>query len=583
MAHGYGLGGSGSNLWTREVVRALCREGHEVHLLCQESHPERLDFVTEAWRWDPAAGRELLFRRDPDEVPAAAGRCVLHRPELEVLPTYVRPQEPSEYVISILDLDDTRLDAYVRRNEEVVLAVAEEHQVDAFHVNHVLLLSEAFRRARARGGPRYAVLPHGSALEYVVRKHAGMRETAEAALRAAHRILLLNEDVGRRLREVFPELDLSEERTRTVRAGVDTDRFRLVDRGDRPEAAGEVAASLSGVPRGRGPAATRGLLDDVTAAADGPARSTEKSEDGPEERGGGLVRALRDAFRRAADHPRSRPDEDVEERLASVAWGRDPVVLYVGRFVGGKGLPSVVTAFPRILERHPGAHLVMVGAGPLREPLEALVHALGTGRRELARTILREGDAVDPDGYPAFEASRRRLEELEGRGELDAWLESAGRLDAERVLFTGYLEHEVLCRLFPLADVAVFPSVVAEASPLVVAEAAASGCVPVGTDFAGMARTLEAIGSGLEPEDRALMRVRPEAEHVVADIEARVGDLLDRLAAGEEGEDGIRRRLRRAAVERFDWRSIGADLVRALQGLADAPAPPAGAAASGPG
>ncbi len=577
MAHGYGLGGSGSNLWTREVVRALCREGHEVHLLCQESRPERLDFVSEAWGWDPTEGRRVLFRRSEDDESPFPGRCVVHRPDLEVLPTYVRPQEPSEYVHSILDLDDTRLDGYVRRNEEVILSVAEEHGIEAFHVNHVLLLSEAFRRARARGGPRYAVLPHGSALEYVVRKDPRMRETAASALRAAHRILLLNGDVGRRLREVFPDLDFSDQRTRTVRAGVDTDRFRVVPRGERDEASGDVTAALSGVPRGRDPEATRRLLADVDGVADGtdaPAGDADGDDDG-------LFEALRDAFRRAADHPRGRPDEDAEERLARVPWGEAPVVLYVGRFVGGKGVPSVVTAFPRILERHPGARLLMVGAGPLREPLEALVHALGSGRHDLARAILRDGDAVDPDGYPAFEASRSRLAELEEAGELADWFEAARGLDADRVVFTGYLEHDVLSRIFPLTDVAVFPSVVAEASPLVVAEAAASGCVPVGTDFAGMARTLDAIGSGLDPDVRALMRVRPESEHVVADIEDRVIGLLDRLGPSDGEADRIRHRLREVAVERFDWRSIGADLVAALQGLAEAPEPADASAPAG--
>src|SRR5215213_10257187 len=41
--HGYLLGGTGSNVYTRELARAWSRTGHEVVVLCQEPHPERYD------------------------------------------------------------------------------------------------------------------------------------------------------------------------------------------------------------------------------------------------------------------------------------------------------------------------------------------------------------------------------------------------------------------------------------------------------------------------------------------------------------------------------------------------------------
>src|SRR2546430_12499573 len=50
ILHGYLLEGSGSNLWTRCVVEALCRKGHTVQLVCQEPHPERYDCITESYR-----------------------------------------------------------------------------------------------------------------------------------------------------------------------------------------------------------------------------------------------------------------------------------------------------------------------------------------------------------------------------------------------------------------------------------------------------------------------------------------------------------------------------------------------------
>ena len=52
ILHGYLLEGSGSNLWTQSVLRAICRAGRTVHVMCQEPHPNRFDFVAQMIRYD---------------------------------------------------------------------------------------------------------------------------------------------------------------------------------------------------------------------------------------------------------------------------------------------------------------------------------------------------------------------------------------------------------------------------------------------------------------------------------------------------------------------------------------------------
>src|SRR5512142_1292136 len=41
--HGYLLGGTGSNVYTRALPRAWALAGHDVVVLCQDRHPERYD------------------------------------------------------------------------------------------------------------------------------------------------------------------------------------------------------------------------------------------------------------------------------------------------------------------------------------------------------------------------------------------------------------------------------------------------------------------------------------------------------------------------------------------------------------
>jgi glycosyltransferase involved in cell wall biosynthesis len=58
---------------------------------------------------------------------------------------------------------------------------------------------------------------------------------------------------------------------------------------------------------------------------------------------------------------------------------RAPIVLFVGRLVADKDLPTLIDAFRRVT--HPEARLDIVGDGPLREEIEARVAAHGLGDR----------------------------------------------------------------------------------------------------------------------------------------------------------------------------------------------------------
>ncbi len=41
--HGYLLGGTGSNVYTRALAREWSNAGHDVTVVCQERHPELYD------------------------------------------------------------------------------------------------------------------------------------------------------------------------------------------------------------------------------------------------------------------------------------------------------------------------------------------------------------------------------------------------------------------------------------------------------------------------------------------------------------------------------------------------------------
>src|SRR5947209_5809075 len=168
LIHGYLLEGSGSNLWTRCVVESLCMQGIDVALVCQEPHPERYDCIAEAYvhRLDGSV-HTLLARETP-----YPGKCIMHKPEIEgVLPVFVWDRyEEFTNVVPMINLDDAQLEAYVQRNVNVVLDVTRRHDIAGIHANHAALMAVVAHRVHGETGIPFTVMPHGSELEYAIKK-----------------------------------------------------------------------------------------------------------------------------------------------------------------------------------------------------------------------------------------------------------------------------------------------------------------------------------------------------------------------------------------------------------------------------
>lgn len=539
ILHGYLLEGSGSNLWTRAIVQALCRDGHAVHLVCQELHAELYDFVAAARVYERDGSVTTLFERD---TPYAAP-CVLHKPRLgDTLPVYVGDRyEEFARVVPMVELPDAAIEAYLARNVMVVERVVRECGVTSMLANHAVLMSVVAQRVGAATGVPFAVLPHGSAIEYAVRKDARFHRLAAGAFDRAARIFAIGPEMRRRILDVFGEEGGLESRISNLDLGVDAEAFAPVGRSDRGARIGTLLAALKDLERGRRPRAVQRL------------RRRLHGEIGREDLLAGLAEAR--------GYEGKRPDADAEARLATVDWRRDEILLYVGRLIAGKGPQNIVAALPRILASHRRARLVIVGHGPLREVLEAFLWALQHGDRRLAGNIADWGGALEGRGTAPFEEIRQYFAALEAVGELDDYFRLAKRVvRPSRVIFTGYLTHAELRHLLPCCDVAIFPSVVPEAGPLVFLEALASGAFPLGTYFAGMAAGIDSVAGALPADDAAIMKLSPEPARTIADIVSHTEQALalqGRHAAA----------LRQAVAARHDWREVARTLAAELAAL----------------
>ena len=319
--HGYLLEGSGSNLWTRSIIQSLCRTGHTVHLVCQEPHPERYDFIAEAYvhRADGSVDRSL-FRDVP-----YPGYCVMHKPQLgDTLPVYVWDKyEEFTRVVPMVDLPTDEIEAYIERNVAVVKRVVADHAITVIQANHMVLMSVVAQRV----GIPYVIMPHGSALEYAVKPDVRFQDYAREALRSARLLLVSSAELGQRVRALFPD-DMPE--VREIRVGVDTDSFHPVERIHRQHNIEHAIALIS-------------------------------------------------TLARTDDPDKKLPDTDAMTTLHRIDWVHGKIIIYVGRLIEEKGVHHLIDAMPAIRARYPEAQLVVAGHGPLRDRLREVagVYFLG--------------------------------------------------------------------------------------------------------------------------------------------------------------------------------------------------------------
>ncbi|HZO35027.1 MAG TPA: glycosyltransferase family 4 protein [Gaiellaceae bacterium] len=222
--HGYLLGGTGSNVYTRALAREWSRAGNDVTVVCQERAPERYDL----------AGARVV-------VPELPGR---------LLPVFVLDRYEGLEPRLLQDLTARERDDYVAANAGAVRGLL---PADLVFTNHVLLGGPV----GAASGARFRVKAHGSELEYSMRGRPELARWGRDSLAGADATFVGSEHIRRVLEDVVGHVD----RVHTVPPGVDVDEFTLKD---RDEALADLLAEARADPPNPGNAEER-LPDDGNA------------------------------------------------------------------------------------------------------------------------------------------------------------------------------------------------------------------------------------------------------------------------------------------------------------------------------
>jgi glycosyltransferase involved in cell wall biosynthesis len=194
--HGYLLGGTGSNVYTRALAREWSLAGHDVTVVCQDRHADDYDL----------GGARVV-------VPELPGG---------LLPTFVLDRYEGLEARLLVDFTPAERDAYVEAN---AAALRELGPADLVFANHVLLGAPV----GAASGMRYRVKAHGSELEYAMRGRPDLAAWGAETLAGAEVVYAGSEHIREVLEDVVGHLD----RVEIVPPGVDVDEFQPEP---RPEA-----------------------------------------------------------------------------------------------------------------------------------------------------------------------------------------------------------------------------------------------------------------------------------------------------------------------------------------------------------
>ncbi len=198
ILHGYLLRGTGSNVYTAQLARALALEGHEVHVVCQERRPEELGF--------PAG-------------------VTVHRPPLPggILPVYVADRYEGVDAVPFTELPDAAVAAYVAGTVEAVHGVLDATGCELALAGHLVMAPAVLARV---GRVPYAVKVHGSALEYTVKvQPERFLPYAAEGLAPARAVLVGSRHTAESLWAAMGDPALPA-RTRLGPPGVDVEAFR---------------------------------------------------------------------------------------------------------------------------------------------------------------------------------------------------------------------------------------------------------------------------------------------------------------------------------------------------------------------
>jgi glycosyltransferase involved in cell wall biosynthesis len=505
--HNYEIKGSGSNEYTRYLARFLAKKNDILHIICRTPNPAQYDFVKTIKSWnEEGLITEKIINKD--------NNIILHElPMTGLYPVYVTDKQRSGNVKTYSELTDFELTKFRVKLENILDQILRQEDIQILHCNHLVFAPVIAMNPCQKHNIPYVIYPHGSSIEYTIRKDNRYKKLAKEAIQKSAGLIIGNNEVKNRIITLYPELaDEIEKKSQIVGVGVDTSLFNPIENNFREDSINKFCNLKT--KKGKPPHLTQELFSRIDHGDFSALTSYRTS------------------------YIQEAPDKDIQQKLQNIDWKDNFNIIFVGALTSGKGLQSLIAAMGSVVSKHRNINLIIVGAGAYREVLEAEVHFLSTQNTEGFQKITAFGFDLDSN------------EETGPWQDVKSYLSRIKYTPLEKnIHFLGRLNHPQLKFIFPCCDLAIFPSIIPEAYPLVLMESLANGVFPMTSYFSGFKDSIDNLCHYLPETFHPLLKIPMENEKRIDSISKNI------LALYEKKNELIKlkKNFRKLAVDQFDW------------------------------
>ncbi|UUV18949.1 glycosyltransferase [Fusobacteria bacterium ZRK30] len=473
--HGYLLHGSGSNIFALNIVKEFLKENN-VYLFSQERDWDGIEEVGSHWIMDDYQNISLKTKFKEDGFVGVTPYIG------DLLPVFVYDNYDGFKVKTFDKLTDIELKRYIDLNVEAVIKFLETTKIDIIYCNHFAISPYIMKKVQEKTGVPYIVIGHGSSLNYIISRDKRYMKLSYEGFLDSKNVVVQSEYIRGRSCEIYEEIDFfRDSRFQIIPSGVNFEQFNKLLKDEE----------------------FKNIIEGKTVFSNGPLKKIydenyekiKKLED---------IKKIKKIIDEAEDRIEYRDiDRDLDSKLSEELKGEDNI-LYIGKLIISKGVHILLMSLPYIFQNNPTANITIVGYGKFRPALEILLRGLIEGNKELLEIIIEKGSYLEEKKHGDLKYLSIFWNSLKSDGKLYEYLELAKKIDIDRVVFLGKLDHDTLPHVIKKHSIIVVPSIFPESFGMVSIEGMSQGLVPIVFNHSGLKEVIPFEDSLVDLDDEVV-------------------------------------------------------------------------------
>jgi glycosyltransferase involved in cell wall biosynthesis len=455
--HGYLLHGSGSNIFTLNVVEEFLKINN-VYLFSQERNWDGIEKIKSHFviNENQNLSLEKDFKRE--------GFIGVTPYIGNLLPVFVYDDYDGFEVKTFDNLTDEELEIYIDLNVKAMISFLKKNKIDIIYCNHFAISPYIMKKVWEKTRVPYVVIGHGSSLNYIISKDERYMKLSYEGFLNSQNVVVQSEYIRDRSIEIYEKKEFfMDPRFKIIPSGVNFKKFNkfMTDKEFKK------------------------IVEKKIGFSNGPTKITyDKYYE--------QIKKLRDReqIKKIIDLEEKKIEyRDIDRDLLSkIPSYRDdePSILYIGKLIISKGVQILLMSLPYVFHENSNTKVSIVGYGKFRPTLELLLRGLVEGNKNLIEVLVKNGNFLENEKEGSLKYIEYFLEDLIKKGKLNEYLNLAKKINLENIVFLGKLDHDTLPYIIKKHNLIVVPSIFPESFGMVSIEGMSQGLIPIVSNHSGL-------------------------------------------------------------------------------------------------